>query len=71
MIRYQIVLHPLGHTSQYAHNQVFFLFLQRMEELQTVQDFLLRIVTDRTSVHKHGIGLLKRFRHRVTRHLHH
>ena len=27
MIRYQIILYPLGHTSQYSHNQIsFFLF---------------------------------------------
>ena len=71
MIRYQIILYPFGHTTQYPHNQALFLFLQRVEKLQAVQDLLLRIVTDRTSVHKHSVSLFQRFSYGITRHLHH
>ena len=71
MIRYQIILHPFGHTSQYAYNQVFLLFLQLVEKFQAVQNLLLRIVADGTGVHKHGVGFFKRFGYGVPRHLHH
>ena len=71
MIRYQIILYPFGHTAQYTYNQMLFLFLQRVEKLQAIQNLLLRIVADGTGIHKHGIGFLQRFGYGITRHLHH
>ena len=71
MIRYQIILHSLGHAAQYPHDETLLLFLQRVEKLQAVQNLLFRIVADRTGVHKHGISLLQRFSYGVPRHLHH
>ena len=41
-----------------------------MEEFQTVQNLLLRIVADRAGIHKHRIGFLQGVGHRISRHLH-
>ena len=71
MVFYQIIFYPLGHTPQYTYNKVLLFLLHRMKELQTIQNLLFGIVTDRAGIHKHRISLFQCFGNRITRHLHH
>ena len=66
----QVVLHSLGHTADHTHNQLsVFLAAQRMEKIQSVQDFLFGVVADGTRVQQYGIRLLQRGAGRVAGHL--
>ena len=53
--------------AQHTHYQAAFLLLERVEELQTVQNLLLRIVADGAGVHTHCIGFLQGVGHRISR----
>ena len=66
----QVLLYTFGHTAQDANDQWFLFLSQRMEVLQTAQDLLLRVVTDRTGIHEYSVCLIKMFRHLITGHIH-
>ena len=66
----EVILDAFGHTAHYAHQQVRTLLLERLEEVQPVEDFLLGVVADGAGVHKHGIGLVERCGGTVSGHLH-
>ena len=70
MVGNKVFLHPLGHTAQHAHNEPAMLLPHRVEELQAVQNLLLGIIAHRTSIQKHGIGLVQRLGHRISGHFH-
>ena len=65
----KVVFHPLGHAAHYPYDKGTF-FLQCVKEIQAVPYFLLGIVADGASVHKHGIGLVQRLHRRIAGHLH-
>ena len=67
----QIVFHTFCHATQYPNNQILLLFFQWVEEFQTVQNLLLRIIADRASIHKHRIRFVQWSGHAISRHLHH
>ena len=49
---------------------MFAFLTQRMEELQSVEDLLFGVVSDRTSVHEYSVGFFQSFACRITCHLH-
>ena len=78
----QVVLHTLSHAAQHANDEPPPIPLQRegvlsacstysIQRVQTVIDFLLSIVTYRTSVQEYGISFFQLFRCLVASHLHH
>ena len=71
MIFDEIIFHTFRHTAQDSDNQISaFVLLHGMEKLQAVQNFLFRIITNGTSVHKHSVRFIQRFAYLITRHLH-
>ena len=66
----QLLLDTLGHTAHHTDNQLFLLFTQRLEVLQSPVNLLLSVITHGAGVHKDRIGLLDLFRQRIAIHLH-
>ena len=54
----QLLLHPLGHTTQQTHLQAVLFFLQSLQFLKPLVDALFGFVANRTSVNEYQIRLI-------------
>ena len=67
----EVVLHPFRHAAQDADDEsVLLLAAQRVQRLQPVDDFLLRIVAHGACVEEYGVGIFQPVAHLVACHLH-
>ena len=71
MVLDQIIFYTFCHAAQHTDNQIpTFVFLHRMEKLQTVQNLLFCIVANRTGIHKYSVRFIQCFAYMVACHLH-
>ena len=71
MLLYELILHTLGHTAQYADNNLAALLLQAVQKLQPADNLLFGIIPDGTGIQEYGISLIHILRQFITRHTHH